>query len=154
MSAGKAIRCIGAACAIGLTMAISSPTLAHAAEVVPLANTTDRNYYFDLSPKGDTGATKWYRKDNTSSVYVYIQTHKGIHRMYVDGAKNDAGSGWKDCTATTYRARKNGQWRMRNNVRERGFSFARLSAWAESASGHVQGKWSPDSSKSWPEMGD
>lgn len=122
--------------------------------IVPYANTTDYSYNFDLQPKGDTGGTAYHRKDNSTSVYVSIESHSGVHRMFVDGAHDTNGYGVKDCTATLYRARYNGQYRMRNFVNEWGYGFARLTAWAETTPGFVKGKWSPDSSKTWPEMGD
>ena len=119
-----------------------------------MANTADRSYNFQLYPKGEKGGTQFYRKDNSSSVYVHIKSRSGVHRMYVDGAKNENGLGWKDFTATTYRSRKVGQGRMRNYVNERGFSHARLTSWANQSSGFVKGVWSPDSQYNWPEMPD
>lgn len=154
MRSSKLFRTAGTALALGLTLVVGTPAPGFAAGITPLANTTDRGFYFDLEPQGDTGATGWYRKDDNSRVYVNITSREGTHRMYVDGAKNSSGSGWKDCTATTYRARKVGKWSMRNTVRSNGFSYARLSAWAEKTKGHVEGVWSPDSSGSYEEMGD
>lgn len=147
--------------AIALSLCVA-PNLANAAitdfsgadSTVPCANTTDSGYDFQLYPKGDTGGTRFRRKDNSSSLYVNITSRDGVHRMFVDGALDETGYKFNDCTATTYRSRKLGQYRMRNFVYERGYGFARLTSWAEKEDGFVKGKWSPDCAGSYPEMSD
>ena len=49
-----------------------------------------------------------------------------------------------NCTQGVYRANHAGEWEMYNLVRENGRSHARLTAWAESGYGTVDGRWSPD----------
>lgn len=141
-------------CVAPVLASAETAVISNDGEVIERANTTDYSYNFQLYPKGDTGGTAFHRKDDSSSVYVWVQSRDGVHRLFVDGALNENGYGFKDCTATVYRARYTGQYRMRSYVKERGFGFARLTSWAEKEDGFVKGEWSPDSKYSWPEMGD
>lgn len=121
---------------------------------VVLYNNGDTSYNFVLLPKGDrTGATSWRRKDDKTSTYVWVKSCSGKPRMYVDGAKNEYGGSWRDVTVGIHRATKKGEFRIPNLVRENGYSYARLTSWSNKPA-EVHGKWSPDSSKSYPVMGE
>lgn len=124
------------------------------AAVQPYANTGDTGFNFSMATKNNTSGTSYRRKDDKSSVYVYIKNRSGAARMFVDGAKDANGTGKRDCTSTTYRARKTGKYRMRSNVYEWGYRHARLTAWGETGSAKVSGVWSPDSKYTYQEMGD
>lgn len=122
-------------------IAIVPPSLAH-------ASTVDSSYKFSMSYKG-TSATPGRAKANDSSTYVNISSITNPCRMYVDGAKSKSGS-WTNCTVRGYaNAKKTGNWRIMNYVNEWGYSYARLTAWANSGSTSVRGYWSPDCAGSY-----
>lgn len=122
--------------------------------IEPYANTGDSGFKFNMATKNNTSATSYRRKEDKSSVYVYIKSRSGAARMFVDGANDANGAGSRDCTSTTYRARKTGKYRMRSNVYEWGYRHARLTAWGETGAAKVSGVWSPDSKYTYQEMGD
>lgn len=124
------------------------------AGIQPYANTSDSPVDFRMETKNNTSGTSYRRKEDKSSVYVNIKSRSGAARMFVDGAKDANGTGKRDCTSTTYRARKTGKFRMRSNVYEWGYRHARLTAWGETGAAKVSGVWSPDSKYSYQEMGD
>lgn len=125
-----------------LTRPDDTPT--PASEIELAANTVDSKYSFKMQTSTSTSGTKWRPKDNATSVYVRIKSHTGAARMFVDGAYDSNGYKRADCTTGTHRAKKDGQWRIPSDVNERGFTYARLTAWGETGAATVIGEWSPD----------
>ena len=124
------------------TSQVSSVTQSADTGVVTYTNNGDTGFNFACS---GTSATGYRRKDDSTSLYISILRYSGKPlRLYVDGAYNTSGSGSINCTEGTYRSNHLGAWEMYNQVRENGRSAARLTAWAESGYGTVNGVWSPD----------
>lgn len=118
------------------------------------SNNGDTGYHFEMKNIGNTSATGFRRKDDTSPVYVKVSSCRNAPRMFVDGARDNNGSGWRDCTSGTYYARKEGKFVMHSLVYENGLRSARITAKAVMGSNAlVSGEWSPDSLYSWPTMG-
>lgn len=147
-------------CAVSLLSAaclIAYPSVAMAQEAPvgqeTYANTGDTGFHFYMKSSGNTSGTGFRRKDNATAVYVHVAGHKNAPRMFVDGARNNSGSGWRDCTQGIYRARSNGKWAIHTLVYENGFRSARITSRAERADSLVTGLWSPDSSRGYPTMG-
>ena len=123
-------------------------------EIVPL-NNTDTKFEFEMKYHNSTSATGYRKKEDDTSVYINIRECRGRPQMFVDGAINDSGGRKRDCTAKLYRATVTGPHRMRNNVNEWGFSYARLASWNDlSDQAYVEGLWSPDSYRNanYPEL--
>lgn len=119
--------------------------------VTPYANTTDTKYEFPMGD-GGTWATSGRAKQDASSTYVRIDVISRACRMYVDGASSQNGSWYNQtCYASTGKsggyanATRVGRWRIRQNVYENGFRWARLTGWANQGVSYVSGVWSPDS---------
>lgn len=124
------------------TSQVSSVTQNADSGIATCVNNADTGFSFQCS---GTSATGYRRKDNSSSLYINILGYSGKPlRLYVDGAYNTNGSGGANCTEGVYRSNHYGKWEMYNQVRESGRSAARLTAWAESGYGTVNGVWSPD----------
>lgn len=137
-------------CAVATSLMAATPVFADTvcgvseAEASEYANNADTGFSFTLGSGGKTG-TGFRRKDDSSSVYIKILAYSGKPlRLYVDGAYDNNGSGWKDCTEGMYRSNHKGEWEMYNGVNESGRHAARLTSWAESGAGSVNGVWSPD----------
>lgn len=65
--------------------------------------------------------------------------------VYVDGAKDGYGNGRTNCTEYGAAAvRHTGEFKIWNQVREKGFSYALLTGWANYEAGTASGLWSPD----------
>ncbi len=115
----------------------------------PARSTADYAYNFDMSGNGTNG-TSGRTKDNDSSSYVKISSITNSCRMYIDGAKSSNGP-WRNCTVHDYaNATRVGNWRIMNYVNEWGYSYARLTAWANNGSAKVSGVWSSDCAGSYP----
>lgn len=120
------------------------------------ANTNDTKYNFVFTLWDKTEGTPGRRKEDTTPTYVNIATlniGNGKANMYVDGGKSQTGS-WKNMTVGGYApVQGTGKWRIHNNVKEKGYSFARLTSWLkEGTGGRISGWWSPDSMYSYPSM--
>ncbi len=121
------------------------------ASIAPYANTSDSKYEFNI-PAGATRGTGGRAKQDASSTYVRIGVISRPCRMYVDGGTSINGPWYNQtCYASTGKsggyaeANRVGQWRIRQNVYENGFRWARLTAWANQGASYVSGEWSPDS---------
>lgn len=113
-------------------------------------NNTDTRFKFLLNSTGATSGTTGRKKDTDSSVYIKIESWGGRSpRLYVDGSN---GGSWYNCTQGTYHANKTGEYEIYNYVNEHGYSYARLTSWAESAPGNAYGLWSPDCVGSFPRL--
>ncbi len=111
----------------------------------------DSAYDFKMSGNGTNG-TSGRSKDNDSSSYVYIASITKSCRLYIDGAKGKYGS-WANCTVNDHaNATRPGRWRIMNYVNERGFGYARLTAWANNGATSLHGVWSPDSVGTYPSI--
>lgn len=120
-------------------------------KIEPRANTADTAYAFNMGANG-TYATSGRAKQDASSTYVRITTISRACRLYVDGGTTQNGPWYNQtCYASTGKsggyanASRVGQWRIRQNVYENGFRWARLSAWANNGPTYIAGEWSPDS---------
>ena len=135
--------------ALALTSALA-PKDAAALEIEPYANCDDTDYTLNLEFLKDHDGTGFRNKDDDSSLYIKIAGFSGSPaRLYVDGAYDDKGTNWTDCTQGIYRSHHYGEWKMYNLVRESGRNHARLTAWRESGPGKVWGQWSPDCCSEW-----
>lgn len=124
------------------TSQVSSISQSADAGIATCKNNEDRNFAFQCS---GTSATGYRQKEDSSSVYIWIQGYSGKPLLlYVDGAYDTKGTGNMNCTQGVYRSNHADKWEIYNLVRENGRSHARLTAWAESGYGTVYGKWSPD----------
>ncbi len=119
--------------------------------IEPMANTSDEPYAFRMGANG-TYATPGRAKQDASSTYVKVTTISQACRLYVDGGTSSNGPWYNQtCYASTGKsggyanATRVGQWRIRQNVYENGFRWARLSAWANNGTTYIAGEWSPDS---------
>lgn len=135
--------------ALAMSLFCTPATYALAADAQPITprSTVDRDYYFELGRKGATDGTSWQPKDDYSSTYLRVDGREGTpSRLYVDGARSIGGSGAYNCTiggsvrAPCY----TGKYEIHNNVKEWGYSHARLTAWADIDPGTLRGVWSPD----------
>lgn len=117
------------------------------------ANNSDTGYHFKMKNKGGTSGTGFRKKTNTSRIYVGVSSCYGDPRMFVDGATNTSGSGRRDCTYGTYRARTKGNFTLRSNVYEWGYRAAQITSLSEHGEALVSGVWSPDSTVNNPVMG-
>lgn len=112
---------------------------------------SDSAYSFSMSGNGTNG-TSGRSKDNDSSSYVKISSITNSCRMYIDGAHGKYGS-WNNCTVNGYaNATRAGNWRIMNYVNEWGYSYARLTAWANNGATSLYGVWSPDSVGTYPSI--
>lgn len=117
----------------------------------PARSTADSAYDFNMSGNGTNG-TSGRLKSNDSSSYVKISRITNSCRMYIDGAKSKTGA-WRNCTVNGYaNATRVGNWRIMNYVNEWGYSYARLTAWANNGSASVSGVWSSDCAGSYPSI--
>ncbi|MDO4437029.1 MAG: hypothetical protein Q4B77_03670 [Coriobacteriaceae bacterium] len=139
-----------ASCAVAVSLMTATPVFANPVsdtpetEVSTFANNADTGFAFNLGWGGKTG-TGFRRKDDSSSLYIKILGYSGNPlRLYVDGAYDNNGSGAINCTQGVYRSNHKGEWEMWNLVKENGRHSARLTSWAESGPGSVNGVWSPD----------
>ncbi len=115
-----------------------------AQEQVMRANTGDTYYAFNMA-SGGTYGTGGRAKEDASSTYVKIDSISRACRLYVDGGATQSGA-WYNQTVNGYaRATGVGKWRIRQNVYENGFRWARLTAWANEGASNLAGWWSPDS---------
>lgn len=139
-----------ASCAVAVSLMTATPVFADTVsdvagtEVSTYANNSDTGFAFNLGRGGKVG-TGFRRKDDSSSLYIKILAYSGKPlRLYVDGAYDTGGSGWKNCTEGVYRSNHKGEWEMYNQVNESGRHAARLTSWAENGAGSVNGVWSSD----------
>lgn len=117
-------------------------------------DTRDSRYDFNFQFKGASQGTEWRGKDSYSSTYLRVdyRTGKSPH-LFVDGANNSKGAGWRNCTNGDYvRAPGVGQYEIHNGVRELGYAFARLTGWADQGSGKLSGLWSPDCAGNYTDL--
>lgn len=126
----------------------SAPQTLVVTEATP-KNASDSAFNFSMSGNGTNG-TSGRSKDNATSSYVWIQYISNSCRMYIDGGKSSVGP-WYNTTVNGYaNATRAGKWRIMNYVNERGYSYARLTAWANNGYTSLYGVWSADSVGTYP----
>ena len=107
----------------------------------------DDAWSFNFTFLGATAqAPSWREKDDYSSTYIGVN-HMRCDRfmVYVDGAKDGYGNGRTNCTEYGAAAvRHTGEFKIWNQVREKGFSSALLTGWANYEAGTASGLWGPD----------
>lgn len=117
------------------------------------ASDANTGYGFYLESKGSTDGTEWRHKAAAGSAYIHIMYHNGHHcRLYIDGALDREGRGSKNCMVGKAYDERDGQYRIRNTVRDsrhgnEDYKWARLTAWAPFGTGSTNGVWSPDCSE-------
>lgn len=139
---------LGLSMAVGVPSAIAADAVSASEIVAEPKNNTDKYFHFYMASTGNTSGTGYRKKDDATSVYVYVKYSRGEPRIFVDGAMNDKGASHRDCTAANYRVAGIGeikQRRMRNYVNEWGYSHARITSWADRGTSEIEGDWSPDS---------
>lgn len=126
----------------------SAPQTLVVTEATPRSST---DYAFDFAMSGNgTNGTTGRSKDNATSSYVWIKSINNSCRMYIDGGRTSSGS-WYNCTVNGYaNATRAGKWRIMNYVNEWGYSYARLTAWANNGYTSLYGVWSADSVGTYP----
>lgn len=106
------------------TSQVSSISQSADAGIATCKNNEDRDFAFQCS---GTSATGYRRKEDSSSVYIWIQGYSGKPlRLYVDGAYDNRGTGNMNCTQGVYRSNHEHEWEIYNLVRENKRSHARL----------------------------
>lgn len=125
------------ACALAFgSLAVAAPAFA--------ANTGDTSFVLAMNYTGATYGTGWRAKEDASSSYIRVDYLSAPCQVFVDGMRWDGYV--QDCTVNDraylgYR----GEFAILQNVREWGFSQARLTSWAPYGPSTVSGWWSPDS---------
>lgn len=131
--------------AAGIIMAGTLSTTAMA------GNITDRYFYFNFSnaiPDAETGGQV---KEDSTSTYVKLMS---LPSSYVDcqvyGLRTN-GKWYNETVGGTVHMPK-GEWFVKQYVKERGGSKAKLRFIKTSSNGSLSGYWSPDSVGSYPSL--
>lgn len=135
----KLLKVVAALCVLSIILSAVTPVFA--------ANTKDEKFYFWFRAPNQTAGSNGRNKTDSSSVYINIK-YIDIQpvNIYVDGS-NSSNGGWVNCTINSVAyADRLGQFRIRNNVYERRYSYARITGWSPKSAGTVSGYWSPDCS--------
>lgn len=117
------------------------------------ASRTDTSYKFVFnSSKAEMEHSSWRAKDNTSKVYIKVNSVKNTNdyvKGWIQGKKYSASEKYSNCSGGyEYKLNKKGEQWMTNYVKENGNGYARIAAYAPAGSKNVlQGVWSPDSGK-------
>ena len=127
-------------------------------EPMALGNTTDTWLSFPFSKTGATWATSGRTKLDDTSAYLWVTNNTmSSCRVYIDGAYSSNGpwynqtSYWSGTSVGNYATvTGTGTFQIMNRVYENGFTWARLSGWANVSAGTLAGYWSPDSIGSFP----
>lgn len=133
-------------------LGIAAPAMADEG-IAPLHH-TDKSFTFNLGMNGHstTDATGGESKEETSPLMIY-PTYISFDqcRVYGEGARGQSGP-WvagSSLTVNNYGIVFN--WDtdrrliLRTNIKEYGYSWARLTGWQSSSAGYMSGVWSPDS---------
>lgn len=111
----------------------------------------DSNFDFCLSVSGTTAGTAGERKGETSPLMIYpTLVTMDQCRVYGEGSTGNgvwASGSWLTVNGygTIYSSDVNQRLILRTYIKERGYTYARLTAWKSSGSGWIKGSWSPDS---------
>ena len=117
------------------------------------ASRTDTSFKITFnSAKAEMEHSKWRAKDNTSKVYIKVNSVKNANdyvKGWIQGKKYSASEKYSNCSGGyEYKLNKKGEQWMTNYVKENGNGYARIAAYAPAGSKNVlQGVWSPDSGK-------
>jgi hypothetical protein len=112
----------------------------------------DSNFTFNLTVSSTTAGTSGQQKNETSPLLIYPTTITCDQcRVYGEGSTARTGS-WASGSSLTiggygtiYSGDKKTRLLLKTNIKEYGYSYARLTAWKSSGEGKVSGVWSPDS---------
>ncbi len=111
----------------------------------------DKWFSFDLSFFGTTAGTAGEEKYETSPLMIYPTSISfDTCRVYGEGSQDSDGA-WADGSVltiggygTVYDGDEDQRLILRTNIKEYGYTYARLTAYRSSGSGNMQGWWSSD----------
>lgn len=132
------------ACLAALMVVSAMAVPASAEEIVPYTS-ADSSFDFTFGFFGKDN-TVGRAKDDKTSTYIKVETcPTNGFEVFVDGA-NSANAWWWDDTTTigSPKVSRTGKFLIRQLVKEKGYSYARLGGYRSSGSGGASGKWSPD----------
>lgn len=126
-------------------MVVSAMAIPASAEGVVPYTSADSSFDFTFSFFGKDNTTG-RPKDDYTSTYIKVETcpKKGFN-VFVDGADSENALWWDDKTTIgSPTVSRTGKYLIRQLVKERGHSYARLGGYRSSGSGSASGQWSPD----------
>lgn len=133
------------ACLATSLLVVPASVFADEPQIAP-ASTIDSSYGFNFSGWFQRANTSWRPKDTSSSTYLRVDsTSSTSMKLYVDGAYDSGGSGYKNFTNGGYVWSPGpGRYEIHNLVRENGRTWARLGASSDRGKASLAGVWSPD----------
>lgn len=122
---------------------------------IKAANRSDTTFSFSLNPSGnkkDYDHSSWRSKDNSSAIYMKVNTlkyPKNDTKVWAQGKKYSDSSNYYDCSGGHFiRITKKGVYYLPNTVKQSKYGYARIGAQADPhAKNSLNGVWSPDSGK-------
>lgn len=122
---------------------------------IKAANRTDTTFSFTLNPtntKKDYDHSSWRVKDNTSSIYMKVNSvkySKNVAKAWAQRKKYSDSSSYYDCSGGYFvNVSKLGVHYLPNTVKQSHYGYARIGVQSNpGAKNTLNGVWSPDSGK-------
>lgn len=119
------------------------------------ANRSDTTFSFSLNPsssKKDFDHSSWRSKDNSSSIYMKVNSVKysnNVAKAWAQGKQSSNSSKYYDCSGGHFiKVNKKGVHYLPNTIKQSKYGYARIGVQANpGANNTLNGVWSPDSGK-------